>query len=78
MPHGLHIYGKLSDMEQATMCTYPQSYHAFPHCKCLLRFCSDCPCINITDQETDNNMKKQHPQLGFTFITPLHIVLIMA
>ena len=33
MPHGGHIYAKVSDMAQATMCTYPQSDHALPHCK---------------------------------------------
>ena len=31
MPHGSHIYDKSSDMENATMCTYPQSDHALPH-----------------------------------------------
>ena len=51
MPHGSHIYAKASDMENATMCTYPQSDHALPHWKCVLRCCSDCPCINIPDQE---------------------------
>ena len=25
MPHGSHIYAKESDMENAKMCTYPQS-----------------------------------------------------
>ena len=53
MPHGHHIYANASDTEKATMCTYPQSDHAPPHWKCVLRFCEDCPCINITDQETD-------------------------
>ena len=52
MPHGCHIYAKASDMENATMCTYPQYDHALPHRKCVLRCCSDCPCINIPDQET--------------------------
>ena len=62
MPHGRHIYAKASDMENDTMCTYPHSDHALPHWKCVLRCCSDCPCINLPDQETDN-------QQGFTFIT---------
>ena len=77
MPHGRHIYAKAYDMENATMCTYPQSDHALPHCKIVLRCCSGCPCINIPDQETDKNMKKQNPQLGFTFITLLDVVLLM-
>ena len=63
-------------MEKATMCTYPQSDQALPHCKCVLRYCDDCICINITDQETYKKIKKQHPQLGFTFITSLHVVML--
>ena len=53
IPHGSHIYATASDMENATMCTYPQSEHALPHWKYVLRCCNDCPCINITDQETN-------------------------
>ena len=51
LPHGRHIYAKASDIENATMSTYPQSDHALPHWKCVLQCCSDCPCINIPDQE---------------------------
>ena len=50
MPHGRHIYAKSDDMAQATVCAYPQSDHALPHLKFVLRCCADCPCINITDQ----------------------------
>ena len=32
--------------------------------------------IFLTNKQT-KNMKKQHPQLGFTFITPLRIVLLV-
>ena len=77
MPHGSHIYDKASDIEKATMCTYAQYDHALPHWKCVLRCCSECIYINLTDQETDKNKKKQRPQLGFTFITLLHVVLLM-
>ena len=38
-------------MANATMCTYPQSEHALPHWKCVLRCCAECPCINIPDQK---------------------------
>ena len=31
MPHGRHIYAKASDMENDTMCKYPQSDNALPH-----------------------------------------------
>ena len=37
MPHGIHIYATASDMASATMCSYPQSEHALPHWKCVLR-----------------------------------------
>ena len=29
MPHERHIYAKVSDMEKATTCEFPQSDHAF-------------------------------------------------
>ena len=77
MPYGRHIYKKAYDMAQATMCTYPQSDHALPHWKCVLRCCDGCPCINLTEQEKRKKRKKQHLQLGFKFITSLHIVLLM-
>ena len=54
MPHGRHNYAKSSDMEKAIICTYPQSDDALPHFKCVLRCCSDCPCIHFPDQETDH------------------------
>ena len=54
IPHGRHIYAKAYDMEQATVCTYPQPDNALTHWKCVLRWCAECPCINLTDQETDN------------------------
>ena len=46
MPHGRHIYAKAYDMENDTMCAYPQSDHAPPHRKRVLKFCANCPCIN--------------------------------
>ena len=54
MPHGRHIYAKSYDMEKAKMCTYPQSDHALPHWKFVLRLSAKFPCINLPDQETDN------------------------
>ena len=77
MPYGRHIYSKSSDIANATMSTYPQSNHALPHWKLVLRCCADCPCINIHDQETDKKRKKQHPKLGFTFITSFDVVLLI-
>ena len=77
MPHGHHVYAKASDIENATMCAYPQSDHAISQCKFALLCCSDCSYINLPDQETTKNMKKQHSQLGFIFITILDVVLPM-
>ena len=77
MPHGIHIYAKASYMANATMCTYPQSEHALPHWKYVLRCCSDCHCLNIPDQESTKKHEKNYPQIGFTFITSLDVVLLM-
>ena len=75
MPHGRHIYAKASGMANATMCAYPHSDDAPPHWKCVLQCCTECPCINLPEQDVFK--KKQHPQLGFIFITPLDIVMLM-
>ena len=54
MPHGCHIYAKASDMAQDTMCAYPQSNNALPHWKFVFRWCANCSCVNLPDQETDD------------------------
>ena len=77
MPHGRHMYAKASDMENTKMGFYTHSGNALSHWKYVLRCCADCPCINPTDQKTNKKTKKQHPQLGFTFITSLDVVLLM-
>ena len=65
MPHGSHIYATASDMENATMCAYPQSENSLPHWKCVLRCCADCPCINIPDQETTKKHDETTPTIRF-------------
>ena len=65
MPHGRHIYAKSSDMSQATICTYPQSDHALPHWKCVLRCCAKCLHINIPDQETYHQYSDTTPSIQF-------------
>ena len=65
IPHRSHIYAKASDMANATMCTYPQSEHALPHWKCVLRCCADYPFINIPDQETTKKHDETTPSNGF-------------
>ena len=61
MPHGRHIYANVYDTAKATMCTYTQSDHALQHWKCVLRFCADCPYINLTEKETDNENSDTTP-----------------
>ena len=52
-------------MAKATMCTYPQSDHALPHCKCAFRCCSDCPYINIPDQKKNKKNEEKIPSIRF-------------
>ena len=61
MPHGPHIYSKAYNMSKGTMCAYTQYDHALPYWKCVLRCCSDCPCANIPDKETDNQYSNKTP-----------------
>ena len=61
MPHQNHIYTKSYDMAKAEMCAYPQSYHTLPHWKHLLRCCSKCLCVNLPDQETDDQYSDTTP-----------------
>ena len=65
MPHGRHIYAKASGMENATMCTYPQSNHSLPHWKFVLQCCAYYPYITIPDQETDKNHEETTPSIRF-------------
>ena len=65
MPHKRHNYTKASDMEKAKICVYPQYDRALPHWKCLLQCCTDCPCINIPDQESDHQYSETTPSIRF-------------
>ena len=72
MPHGRHIYAKSSDMEKAIMFPYPQSDHSLSHWKRVLRCCDNYPCINLTDQEKDNQYSDTTHSIRF------HIYIIIA
>ena len=65
MPHWRNIYAKGYDMAKAKTCTYPHSYHALPHWKCVLRCCDKCPYINFPDQETDIQYSETTPSIRF-------------
>ena len=77
MPHGRHIYAKGSDMENTTMYAYPHYDSALPHWKYVLKYCSDCPCINLLDQETNKKHEERTPSICFTSFTSLDVLLIM-
>ena len=65
MTHGRHIYSRASNMAKEKMCSYPQSDHELPHCKCLFQCCPKCPCLNIPDQETDDQYSYTTPSIRF-------------
>ena len=77
MPHGRHIYATASDMANASMCTYPQS-EVHPHTGKL--YCDAVMTVHVLIfliKKFQINMTKLHPQLGFTFITSLDVVILM-
>ena len=65
MLHGPHTYAKASNMAKATMCAYSYSDHSLPHWKFLLRWCADCPRINIPEQETYIQYSYTTPSIRF-------------
>ena len=65
MPHGHHIYAKSSDMANATMCAYPQSYNSLPHRKGVLKLCANYTCINLPEQEIYNQYSDTTPSIQF-------------
>ena len=50
-------------MAKATMCANSQSDRALPQWKCVFQCCDQCPVINITDQETDDNHPNPSPSI---------------
>ena len=56
MPHGRHIYVTSSDMSMATRLS---------HWKGVLRCCSDCPRIDLPDQESDRHYYNAYPSISF-------------
>ena len=61
MPHGRHIYAKAYDMAKATMCAYNKSDNSLSHWNFVLRCCANSLCINLPDQETDNQYSETTP-----------------
>ena len=65
IPYGRHFYAKAYDMANAIMCTYPQSDHALPNWKFVLRCCVEFPYINLPDQETNKKHEETTPSIRF-------------
>ena len=65
MPHGHHIYAKVSDMTKATMYAYPQSDHALPNWKCVIQYCAKFLRINLPGQETNNQYSNTSTSIRF-------------
>ena len=61
MPDGRYIDATTAVMAMATMCSYPPSKHALPHCKCVLRCCYNCPRIDLPVQESDTRFSNASP-----------------
>ena len=60
------------------MFSYPQYDHALPHWTYM--YCNDMLTVNVSILLTKKHIisiKTQPHQFGFTFITSLHVVLIM-
>ena len=77
MPHGHHIYAKhliWKMLQCAHILSLIMHFHTGNmHCVVMLNVHIS---IFLTNKQI-KNMKKQHPQLGFIFITSLDVVLLM-
>ena len=67
-PHGQHIYAQGSDISKATMCVYPQSYNALPHCKCVMRCCAKFHVLIFLAKKNMINIQTLVLQFNLTFI----------
>ena len=65
MPYGRHIYSTASDMDMATMCTYPPSQHVFPHYKFVLHCCYNFPLIDLPYQESYRHHSNAYTSIRF-------------
>ena len=77
MPHGRHIYAKAYDMERLK-CVHILSMIMHFHTGKL--YCNAVLNVHVSILLTKKHIisfHAQHPQLGFTFITSLRVVLLM-
>ena len=59
--HGHHIYANTYDMSKATMCAYKNSDNKLLHWKYVLQCCAKFTCVNLLDQETDDQYSNKTP-----------------
>ena len=77
IPHEHHIHAKVSDMEKATMCAYPQYSHTLPQINVYYDYVLNVHVSILLSKKHIISFQKQHPQYDFTFITSLRVVLLM-
>ena len=63
MTHRRHIYARSFDMATVTIHAYPHSDHALPNWNFVLRWCAKCACVNLPDQETDDQHSDTSPSI---------------
>ena len=64
-PRGRQIYAAAANTSMDTMCAYPPYQHELTHCKCVLRFCSNCQRIDLLYQESDRHHSNTSPSICF-------------
>ena len=78
MTNGCPIYSKAADIAQAKMCAYILCLIMYIHTGNL--YCDAEATVHISILLTKKqiiSIQTQHPQLGFTFIISLEVVLLM-
>ena len=81
MPHGRHIYAKFMPKHLIWKMQQCALIHILiMHFHIRNVYCNAVPTVLVLiflTNKKNKKMKKQHPQLGFTFITSLDVVLLM-
>ena len=58
MTHVTHIQRSEKYMALETMCNFTSEKNDLPHCKCVLRRCSNCPSLVIPGQDSNRDDTK--------------------
>ena len=65
LSHGCNIYQTESDVVMDKFCAYPITQYELPHCKYVLRCCTNCPHISIPSPESDRYHSNTYPTILF-------------